>query len=129
MSPVYRLDGDRFGGDGPDPHGQAALLLVESLIHVMVENGLLTREEALDAVRTSTEVKTEIAEGDREPRPVALASLALLKEICLSFDHIRGLRREGDGDGRVDREHAAEVQLRRGDGDGSEGDGRNLGRD
>lgn len=124
MSPLHHLDGRGFGRDGPDPHGQAALLLVESLIHVMVEKGLLTREEALDAVQTSTAVKTEIAKADSEPRPIALASLALLKDICLSFDHLKGPREDGDGDGRADTGHAAEVRLRRSDGDGRDGDGR-----
>ena len=36
----------------PDAHGQAALLLTESLLHMLVENGELTNAQAVDVVHT-----------------------------------------------------------------------------
>lgn len=122
MPVTYGPDGGGARGDGPDPHGQAALLLVESLIHVLVEKGALTREEALDVVQTSTEVKTDIASGNSEPRAIAMASLALLKERCLSFELLQEAHRpgrDGDDQGR----YSGAVTSRHGNGGESRGRG------
>lgn len=61
------------------------MLLVESLIHVLIEKDVITSQEALDAVQTATDVKTEIAESGQEPSETAAASLTLLKTMSLSF--------------------------------------------
>jgi len=70
---------------GPDPHGQAALLLVESLLHSLIEKAVLTGHEALAVVEHAAEVKAEIA-PDLEDSPEALAkSMALINAIAASL--------------------------------------------
>ncbi len=54
-----------------DPHGQAALMLCESLVHVLVERGVISLRDALEAVDTAAEAKLT-TEGEAEPRSIAL---------------------------------------------------------
>ena len=70
----------------PDAHGQAALMLAESTLHALVEKGLLTNTDAMQAVRTAAEVKAEVATAAGESRARMLASLALLSHIEASFE-------------------------------------------
>lgn len=70
----------------PDPHGQAALLLAESTLHLLVESGVLTAAQALDAVRTAAVVKKEVAEEEGESAAVLQESLMLLLRIERSFE-------------------------------------------
>ncbi len=49
--------------DVKDPYGQAALLLVESLIHGLKERGVLTIMEAVDIVETAADVQYELADA------------------------------------------------------------------
>jgi len=69
----------------PDAHGQAALLLAESLIHMLVETQGLTNAQAVDVVQTAALVKVEVAEAAGESRSRMLESLALLSRIESSF--------------------------------------------
>ncbi len=69
----------------PDAHGQAALLLTESLIHMLVENKGLTNTQAVDVVRTAALVKVEVAEAAGESKSRMLESLALLARMEDSF--------------------------------------------
>jgi hypothetical protein len=69
----------------PDAHGQAALLLTESLLHMLVENGELTNAQAEDVVHTAAVVKVEVAEAAGESRSRMLESLALLSRMAKSF--------------------------------------------
>lgn len=69
----------------PDAHGQAALLLVESLMHSLVDCGRLTAEEARTAVRIASDAKREIAADVGESRKRMEQSLALLAAIERSF--------------------------------------------
>ena len=46
---------------GPDAHGQAAMLLVESLIHGLIARSTLTVRDAVDIVAVATEVKEDVA--------------------------------------------------------------------
>jgi hypothetical protein len=69
----------------PDAHGQAALLLTESLLHMLVENGELTNAQAVDVVHTAAVVKIEVAEAAGESRRRMLESLALLMRVEDSF--------------------------------------------
>lgn len=48
---------------GPDAHGQAALLLVESLIHGLLARRLITVADAVEIVDVAAEVKVDVA-GD-----------------------------------------------------------------
>ena len=74
----------------PDAHGQAALLLAESMLHVLVETGVLSRAAAIDAVRTAAEVKQELADELGERRATLRRSLALLNRIEHSFGTVDG---------------------------------------
>lgn len=47
----------------PDPHGQAALLLVESLIHALLERSIISIGEAIDVVETAASVQIDVAEA------------------------------------------------------------------
>jgi hypothetical protein len=44
----------------PDQHGLAALMLCESLMHVLVEEGILPKGKALDAINTVAELMHEL---------------------------------------------------------------------
>jgi hypothetical protein len=69
----------------PDAHGQAALLLTESLLHMLVENRGLTNAQAVDVVHTAAVVKVEVAEAAGESKSRMLESLALLSRMEQSF--------------------------------------------
>jgi hypothetical protein len=69
----------------PDAHGQAALLLTESLLHMLVENRGLTNSQAVDVIHTAAVVKLEVAEAQGESRSRILESLALLSRMESSF--------------------------------------------
>jgi hypothetical protein len=72
-------------GPEPDAHGQAALLLTESLIHMLVENRGLTNAQAVDVVHTAGVVKVEVAEAAGESKTRMHESLALLSRMEDSF--------------------------------------------
>lgn len=70
-----------FGKDrhpSPDAQGQAALLLIESLIHSLLDNGALTKHQALEAINSAMEVKEESASEGKEPSETLRRSLGLL---------------------------------------------------
>ena len=69
----------------PDAHGQAALLLAESMLHALVERGLLTSEQAAAVVQVASEVKEEVAETTAESPGTMQASLRMLSRIELSL--------------------------------------------
>lgn len=69
----------------PDAAGQAALLLSESMLHVLVEKGLLSSADAFDIVDTAQEVTIELADGLGEASQIKGASLALLAAIARSL--------------------------------------------
>jgi len=54
----------------PDSHGQAALLLVESLIHGLIERSVITRQNGLDIIETAISVQGDVAratDGTADP--------------------------------------------------------------
>lgn len=65
-----------------DVHGQAALLLCESLMHVLIEQGIITKETALSAVNTVVEVTQ-----DRSDK-CAASVMTLAEAIERSLDQI-----------------------------------------
>ena len=69
----------------PDAHGQAALLLAEATLHTLVENGILTNEDAVGIVETAKEVKVEVAEAAHESKKRMEQSLRLLDGIAVTF--------------------------------------------
>ncbi len=70
----------------PDAHGQAALLLTESLIHMMVERGVITNTQAVEVVQIAAEVKVEVATSAGESAKRIQESLALLAKMQSSFE-------------------------------------------
>ena len=79
----------RLPGDlrDPDPHGQAAMLLVESLLHGLIASKVLTIADAVKVVEIATEVKEEIAEEMGDTKAAMEKSLALLGAIHVSLSH------------------------------------------
>lgn len=65
----------------PDASGQAALLLAESMLHILVEAGTLTRDQALDAVRTAVCVQADETAAASEPDTAGDEPLRLLQQI------------------------------------------------
>lgn len=71
-----------------DASGQAAMLLVESLIHGLIARSVITVADAVEIVDVAAEVKAEIG-GDAGDTPAAVhRSLSLLRSISdsLRFD-------------------------------------------
>lgn len=69
----------------PDAHGQAALILAESILHALVDIGTMTSRQAHDVVQSAEEIKTEVATLSGESETRMHESLELLKRIGLSF--------------------------------------------
>ncbi len=69
----------------PDPHGQAALLLVESLLHGLLVRGVLTLEDALAITTSASEIKEEVIANHREPADLGRYSLELIDKIAASL--------------------------------------------
>lgn len=74
---------------GPDPYGQAALLLVESLIHGLVARDVICVNDAVEVVEIATEVKAQIAADLGDSPATMRKSLAILESISTSLKHDR----------------------------------------
>ena len=63
--PINDNDSEPWGAKlpMPDPHGQAALLLVESLIHGLLERSVINIREAIEIVETADDVQVAVAEA------------------------------------------------------------------
>ena len=72
----------------PDPHGQAALMLCESLMILLVEQGVISKDKAVQAITNVIEVKREIA-GIEESVVVSVISVGLLKVVAQSISAAR----------------------------------------
>ena len=68
----------------PDPHGQAALMLCECMLLLLVEEGVLPRDRVLDAIADVIDVKQEIA-GTAESVVVSMTSIGLLRAVAQSL--------------------------------------------
>ena len=69
----------------PDAHGQAAMLLVESLVHGLIARGVMTARDAVEIVDVAAEVKDDIGEELGDTPATKNRSLALLGAIRLSL--------------------------------------------
>ncbi len=69
----------------PDPHGVAALLLVESLIHGLLERSILSVTEAIEIVATADEVQVDVAKAADGHGAPMWRSHALLTTILESL--------------------------------------------
>ena len=68
----------------PDPHGQAALMLCESMALVLIGQGVVTKAQMADAISGVIEIKREIA-GTSESVVVSVASINLLQAVARSI--------------------------------------------
>ncbi len=85
----------------PDAHGHAALLLVESLLHRLVERSVISTDEAIDILETADSVQVEIAEAADVAGSPMWRSHALLSFIAGSFRH------DSDGGSQAAHRHQA----------------------
>jgi hypothetical protein len=88
MPPLSPIDDNRgcHAVPEPDAHGQAALLLTESLIHSLIEHSALTNVQAVELIRIAAEVKVEVATAAHESKGRMEESLALLSKMASSFE-------------------------------------------
>ena len=68
----------------PDPHGQAALMLCESVALILIERGLVGKEQMQEAISGVIEVKREMAGAD-ESVVVSVKSISLLHAVARSI--------------------------------------------
>jgi hypothetical protein len=66
-----------------DPQGRVALMLCESVLHVLVEEGVLTKAKAIEAINTVLELTREMADGN--PGTEAHIAVDLAEAIAQSF--------------------------------------------
>ena len=69
---------------GVDAHGQTAMLLVESLIHGLIERKVLSVADAVEIVETAREVQID-GSVESDPRETTLRSITLLQAITSSL--------------------------------------------
>ena len=69
----------------PDAHGQAAMLLVESLMHGLIARSVISTQEAIEIVDMAAEVKAEVAAELGDSPTTMGRSLALLEAISRSL--------------------------------------------
>ena len=67
----------------PDAHGQAGLLLAESILHSLVASGSWTTAQAVEAIEVAADVKLDMV--GTEPNETIRHSLALLAGIASSL--------------------------------------------
>ena len=70
---------------GPDAHGHAAILLVESLIHGLVAKSVISVADAVEMVRIAEEATTEIGRERGNASNDLTASLSILASIRTSL--------------------------------------------
>lgn len=69
----------------PDAHGQAALLLVESLLHGLVDSSVISIPEAVEIVEVAAEVEADQAADRSTPPEMMRHSRDLLAAIGTSL--------------------------------------------
>lgn len=90
---VLRVSNDN---SEPDAHGQAAILLIESLMHGLIGKSVISVADAIEIVDVAAEVKAEVAVELGESRATMKRSLMILKLIS---DSLRTELADGTVDG------------------------------
>lgn len=72
---ISSADGGRWRVETPDRHGQAALLLVESLIHSLIARAALTVEEAIETIEVATDAERELRDASGVLRDIDAPSM------------------------------------------------------
>ena len=73
----------------PDPDGQVSLMLCESILHILVEEGVISNEKALEAINGVVELTRE--NDDIGQRRSASRSAAQLIEAIAQTFALKGL--------------------------------------
>jgi hypothetical protein len=68
----------------PDPDGQVSLMLCESILHILVEEGVISTERALDAINGVVELARE-NDGIGQHRSASPSATQLIEAIAQSF--------------------------------------------
>lgn len=68
-----------------DPHSQVALMLCESLLHLLVERQIITREDAIDVIDGVAELAHEMMERGTF-RTARSSPVELIDRIRQSFE-------------------------------------------
>ena len=70
----------------PDPDGQVSLMLCESILHILVEEGVISNEKALDAINGVVEMTRE-NDDICQPRSASASRSAvhLIEAIAQTF--------------------------------------------
>ena len=67
-----------------DPHGQVALMLCESLLHVLVEEGVVPREKVIEAIDLVADLVRDRAQTQARGRQGS-SPAALIEQIAATF--------------------------------------------
>lgn len=71
----------------PDPHGEAAMVLVETLIHALIAKGCLTTLDAIEIIVDAADVQAEIDADRAQISDGRLQAAALLRTLSVSLSH------------------------------------------
>ncbi len=78
-------DNGDVGAREADAHGEAAMLLVESLVHGLIARDVISLADAVEIVDVAAEVKADGANEHGRPLTNAQKSLGLLTAISSSL--------------------------------------------
>lgn len=67
----------------PDADGQVALMLCESILHILVEEGVISSGKALEAIDSVVELARENEAG--QPRSATRSAVHLIEAIAQTF--------------------------------------------
>jgi hypothetical protein len=68
----------------PDPDGQISLMLCESILHILVEEGVVSKDKALEAITGVVELARENDKIGRR-RSASRSAVQLIEEIAHTF--------------------------------------------
>ena len=68
----------------PDPDGQLSLMLCESILHILVEEGVISKEKALEAIDGVVQLARENDEIGRRPS-ASRSAVQLIEAIARTF--------------------------------------------
>ena len=68
----------------PDPDGQVSLMLCESILHILVEDGVISKEKALAAIDGVVELARENDEVGQRPS-ASRSAVQLIEAIAQTF--------------------------------------------
>ena len=68
-----------------EPHCEIALMLCESLIHLLVEEGVIAKHKAIEAIEGAAELASEMAANGSASAGKKRDAAAILETIAESF--------------------------------------------